>query len=70
MNVYTAKFGLGASVLRLEDNALLKGEGKFTDDLKFDGVLHAYVLRSPVASGTFRINSSTPPGRLPVSIWC
>ena len=57
MSVYTAKFGLGASVLRLEDNALLKGEGRFTDDLAYDGLLHAYVLRSPVASGTFKINS-------------
>ena len=57
MNVYTAKFGLGASVLRLEDNALLKGEGRFTDDLTYEGLLHAYVLRSPVASGAFRINS-------------
>ena len=57
MSVYTAKFGLGASVLRLEDNTLLKGEGRYTDDLKFEGMLHAYVLRSPVASGTFKINS-------------
>lgn len=58
MSIYTAKFGMGASVLRLEDNALLKGQGRFTDDLKFDGLLHAYVLRSPVASGTFKINST------------
>lgn len=65
MNVYTAKFGLGASVLRLEDNALLKGEGKFTDDLKFEGVLHGYVLRSPVASGSFRINSVEAARALP-----
>lgn len=57
MTVYTAKFGLGASVLRLEDNALLKGEGRFTDDIKFEGLLNAYVLRSPVANGTFKINS-------------
>jgi aerobic carbon-monoxide dehydrogenase large subunit len=57
MSVYTAKFGMGASVLRLEDNALLKGQGRFTDDLQYEGLLHGFVLRSPVASGAFTIQS-------------
>ncbi|WP_099865095.1 xanthine dehydrogenase family protein molybdopterin-binding subunit [Pararhizobium haloflavum] len=57
MNIATPKFGVGASALRKEDLTLLKGEGRFTDDLKRDGALHAYVLRSPQAAGAFSIGS-------------
>jgi carbon-monoxide dehydrogenase large subunit len=52
------KFGVGASVLRKEDPRLLKGEGAFTDDLRFDGALSGYVLRSPYANARFRIVST------------
>jgi carbon-monoxide dehydrogenase large subunit len=57
MNVMTPKFGMGASVLRKEDDAFITGRGRYTDDFSPDGVLHGYVLRSPVAKGTFRIES-------------
>jgi len=43
------KFALGQSVTRLEDDKLLKGEGRYTDDFPLDGALHAYLLRSPHA---------------------
>ena len=43
------KFALGQSVARLEDDRLLKGAGRYTDDFPMDGALHAYVLRSPHA---------------------
>lgn len=56
MTVVTPKFGMGASVLRLEDNRFLRGEGSYTDDIKVDGLLHGYVLRSPVAKATFTID--------------
>lgn len=36
---------------RLEDRDLLQGAGTFVDDLRLDGMLHAAVLRSPVAHG-------------------
>jgi carbon-monoxide dehydrogenase large subunit len=36
----------GRSVLRKEDLPLLKGEGKFVDDVKLSGMLHAAFVRS------------------------
>ena len=46
MNVRTL---IGESVHRAEDFRFLKGSGSFVDDLKRTGMLHAVVLRSPVA---------------------
>jgi len=57
MTVATPKFGMGASVLRVEDRAFITGKGRYTDDISPEGVLHGYVLRSPVANGTFTIGS-------------
>jgi carbon-monoxide dehydrogenase large subunit len=42
-----ARFGSGRSVPRVEDDALLRGEGRFADDFTVDGQLHAHFLRSP-----------------------
>ena len=47
------KFGIGHSVKRLEDDRLLKGHGRFTDDIHIDGELVGYVVRSPFAHATF-----------------
>lgn len=57
MNVMTPKFGMGASVLRKEDDAFITGKGRYTDDFQPEGLLHGYVLRSPIANGTFSIAS-------------
>ena len=40
--------GIGSEVKRVEDPALLRGEGTYVDDLEFPGMLHAAVLRSPI----------------------
>lgn len=50
------KFGVGTSAKRLEDDRFLRGHGRYTDDIKVEGVLHGFVLRSPVAKGSFTIN--------------
>ena len=42
-----ARFGSGKHVLRLEDEALLKGTGQFTDDFSLPGQTHLMFLRSP-----------------------
>ncbi|MBP0614745.1 xanthine dehydrogenase family protein molybdopterin-binding subunit [Jiella mangrovi] len=55
MTVMTPKFGLGASVLRLEDDRLIRGAGRYTDDESRPGMLHAAVVRSPHASARFTI---------------
>ncbi|MCI0752504.1 xanthine dehydrogenase family protein molybdopterin-binding subunit [Teichococcus vastitatis] len=44
-----AKFGLSQAVRRVEDPRLLKGNGRYTDDIAVPGQLHAVVLRSPHA---------------------
>src|SRR5881394_1895405 len=42
---------IGRSVLRLEDEPLLKGRGRFAADINFPGQLHMRVVRSAVAHG-------------------
>ncbi len=42
-----ARFGSGQQVRRLEDEALLKGQGQFTDDFSLAGQTHLVFLRSP-----------------------
>ena len=44
-----ARFGVGQSALRKEDDALLKGGGRFQDDISLDGEVHACFVRSPRA---------------------
>jgi carbon-monoxide dehydrogenase large subunit len=43
------RFGAGQSVKRLEDQRLVTGQGRFSDDRAQDGALWLYVLRSPHA---------------------
>ncbi|KPF71957.1 carbon monoxide dehydrogenase [alpha proteobacterium AAP81b] len=48
------KFGAGQSVTRVEDARLLKGEGRYTDDLSRPGMLYGVTLRSPYAHAEIR----------------
>ena len=43
------RFGSGHAVRRVEDASLLKGAGRFADDVAIADQLHAYFLRSPHA---------------------
>lgn len=52
------KFGVGQSVLRKEDDALIRGKGRYTDDYIPETALHALVLRSPHAHATFRLDAA------------
>ena len=45
------KTGIGARVLRKEDQRLLNGRGRFIDDLSFPRLLEAAFWRSPIAHG-------------------
>ncbi|MGO4838960.1 xanthine dehydrogenase family protein molybdopterin-binding subunit, partial [Rhizobiaceae sp. 2RAB30] len=65
MTVVTPKFGMGASVLRVEDLAFITGRGRYTDDIAPDGLLHGYVLRSPVAKASFTIGSMAAAAKAP-----
>jgi len=44
-----AKFGLSQPIRRIEDPRLLKGEGRYTDDISLPGQAYGVVLRSPYA---------------------
>jgi aerobic carbon-monoxide dehydrogenase large subunit len=43
------KLLVGSAVERMEDARFLSGSGQFADDLAVDGMLHAAILRSPMA---------------------
>ena len=45
---------IGSPIERIEDLRLLRGRGRYVDDLTRAGVLHAAILRSPVAHGLIR----------------
>jgi carbon-monoxide dehydrogenase large subunit len=49
------KFGVGQPLLRKEDDALLRGNGRYVGDHAPAGLLHAIVLRSPHAHARLRI---------------
>jgi len=49
------EFAVGQGVSRFEDPRLIRGGGRYTDDIKLPGMAHAVVLRSPYAHA--KINS-------------
>ena len=49
LGLESLRFGSSTTVRRIEDFALLRGEGEFTDDLQRDGLAHLVFLRSPYA---------------------
>src|SRR5215475_10638556 len=44
-----SKYGIGQPVLRFEDPRLLRGQGKFINDVNLHGQAHAVLVRSPHA---------------------
>ena len=48
------KFAVGQPVSRKEDPVLLRGEGRYSDDLNLPGQLHAVFVRSRYAHGILR----------------
>ncbi len=44
-----AKFGVGQSVRRVEDQRFITGAGRYTDDINLPGQAYGYALRSPEA---------------------
>jgi carbon-monoxide dehydrogenase large subunit len=50
----TQRFGSAQHALRLEDTALIIGEGRFTDDIDLPGQAHAAFVRSNISHGIIR----------------
>src|SRR5260370_39739283 len=49
------KFGVSQGLTRKEDDALIRGNGRYVADVAPAAVLHAVLLRSPHAHARFRI---------------
>jgi carbon-monoxide dehydrogenase large subunit len=45
---------VGSPIERIEDARFLTGRGQYVDDLSFEGMLHAVIVRSPLAHGRIR----------------
>jgi carbon-monoxide dehydrogenase large subunit len=64
------KFGVGQPVLRKEDDTLVRGKGKYTDDFNFAGQAYAWIVRSSHAHGVIKgidtAGARTMPGVLGV----
>src|SRR6516165_9284999 len=56
---------IGSPIERMEDMRFLRGRGQYVDDLAFEGMLHAVVLRSSVAHGRIRSIDKTAALKLP-----
>ena len=48
------KFGIGQPVRRTEDPMLVRGEGRYTDDVKLTGEAYAVMVRSRIAHGMIK----------------
>jgi carbon-monoxide dehydrogenase large subunit len=48
------RFAIGQPVSRAEDPVLLRGEGRYSDDVNLPGQAYAVMVRSPHAHGVFR----------------
>ncbi|HZB56578.1 MAG TPA: xanthine dehydrogenase family protein molybdopterin-binding subunit, partial [Reyranella sp.] len=60
-----SKAGIGASPRRREDARFVTGQGAYLDDLRFDRLAHAVVLRSPHAHARIRSIDTSVAQRAP-----
>src|SRR5690242_2269061 len=64
------EFAIGQGVSRFEDPRLVRGGGRYTDDIKLPGLVHGVVLRSPHAHAKIKsievTAAKTAPGVLAV----
>ena len=60
-----AKFALGQAVSRVEDLTLVRGAGRYADDVRLPNETYAYVLRSPHAHAAIRRIDVAPARKAP-----
>src|SRR3990167_4367584 len=53
-NLDLMKFGIGQPVPRQEDPTLLRGQGRYSDDINLDKQAHAVMVRGQVAHGVIK----------------
>lgn len=59
------KFGVGQPVSRTEDPTLLRGQGRYTDDINLPGQAYAVMVRSRIAHGLLKNIDTTAALALP-----
>jgi aerobic carbon-monoxide dehydrogenase large subunit len=59
------KFGVGQGVTRKEDPTLLRGEGRYTDDVNMAGQAYAVMVRAPLAHGIVKSLSLDAARKMP-----
>ena len=59
------KYGVGQPVRRKEDDTLVRGKGKYTDDFNLPGQAYAWIVRSSHAHGIIHGIDTTAAGRCP-----
>ena len=65
------KYGIGQPVVRKEDDTLVRGKGKYTDDLDLPGQAYAVIVRSTHAHGVLKQVDTAAAKKLPgvLGIW-
>ena len=65
------KYGVGQPVRRKEDDTLVRGKGKYTDDFSLPGQAYAWIVRSSHAHGVIRGIDTTAARTMPgvLGVW-
>src|SRR6201985_1176652 len=65
------KYGVGQPVRRKEDDTLVRGKGKYTDDFSLPGQAYAWIVRSSHAHGIIRGIDTTAAKAMPgvLGVW-
>jgi aerobic carbon-monoxide dehydrogenase large subunit len=65
------KFGVGQPVRRKEDDTLVRGKGKYTDDFDLSGQAYAWIVRSSHAHGIIRSIDASAARAMPgvLGVW-
>ncbi|MGJ4939727.1 xanthine dehydrogenase family protein molybdopterin-binding subunit [Bradyrhizobium sp. HKCCYLS1011] len=65
------KFGVGQPVRRKEDDTLVRGQGKYTDDVNLPGQAYAWIVRSSHAHGLIKAIDTAAARAMPgvLGVW-
>src|SRR6266436_3949881 len=65
------KYGVGQPVRRKEDDTLVRGKGKYTDDFSVPNQAYAWIVRSSHAHGILRNIDTKAAGTMPgvLGVW-
>src|ERR1700676_4356788 len=65
------KYGVGQPVRRKEDDTLVRGKGKYTDDFNLPGQAYAWIVRSSHAHGLIRSIDASAAKAMPgvLGVW-